>query len=476
MTKLIDAMRTKDTVTENGMPTNSTSLNHCVDLFFHIGAMRGQEKQKKINAFVKAFEENALIATKILFWARDVRGGAGERQTFREIITYMAENRTEVLRKNIHLISEYGRWDDLLVLIGTKLEKEALDLIAEGLRAKNALCAKWMPRPSVKNSIKKMQSNVIRKHMGLSPKEFRQMLAKISNTVEQVMCSGEWDKIKYYNVPSKAMSNYMKAFRKHDEAGFTKYLESLSKGETKINAEAIYPYDILKNIRSGEIMGAALQWEALPNYMENSKERMIPVVDVSGSMNSRVGDNPNISCMDVALSLGLYISERNVGVFQDAFITFSEDPQLQVLKGNISERTHQMMTSDWGMNTNLEAVFKLILTKAKESNVPPSEMPTMIIILSDMQFDECIEMPNSTAFEMIKNMYEESSYEIPKIVFWNLRSVKSDCPVHFNKNGVALVSGFSPSLLTSLLSGKSITPFSMMLDVINKKRYEAITV
>lgn len=477
MTKLLDALQTKDAYTENGMPTNSTSLNHCVDLFFHIGAMRGQEKEKKINAFVKAFSEDPLTALKIVFWARDVRGGAGERQTFRDIMLYLAEKQVTILKKNMALIPEFGRWDDLLIFIGTKVEKEALDLIEEALKAKNSLCAKWLPRPSVKNDIKKMQANVIRKHLGMTPKEYRQLLASLSDTVEQKMCAKEWDAINFAHVPSKAMSDYMNAFRRNNPEGFQAYIDSLEKGETKINAGAVYPYDIIKSLRCGNLDGADAQWNALPNFMEKNEERILPVVDVSGSMTSSVGGSKSITCMDVSISLGLYISERNVGPFKDAFVTFSQRPELQILKGSLSERYTQLERSEWGYNTNLEKVFETVLKKAKASNVSEDEMPTMIMILSDMQFDEGTGGSwNDTAQEMIEKKYAEAGYQMPKIVYWNLRSVKSHSPVQFHKTGCGLISGFSPSLLANILSGGAITPYTMMMNVISKERYNVITV
>lgn len=354
--------------------------------------------------------------------------------------------------------------------------RKKLKRILESQLMTSSLVAKWMPRPASKNSIKKMQANAIRKHLGMTPKEYRQLLATVSNTVEQKMCAKEWDGINFSHVPSKAMSDYMKAFRKNNPEGFQAYLDSIEKGEAKINAGAVYPYDIVKNVRFGDPSGADAQWKALPNYLEASEERMIPVVDVSGSMDCPAGNNPNVKCMDVAISLGMYISERNVGDFQDAFITFSARPTLQVLKGSVSDRVKQLRRVQWDMNTNLEAVFKLILEKAKAGNVPESEMPTMILILSDMQFDMCVREPNDTAFEMIARMYREAGYELPKVVFWNLRSVNSDSPIQFNTNGTALVSGFSPSLLTNLLSGGAITPFTMMMDVIGKERYACVTV
>jgi len=483
MSTLLNAMQTKNSQTENGMTTNSTSLNLCVDLFFQIGAMRGQDKVRLINAFTKAFSEDSLTAMRLLFWARDVRGGAGERQIFKDIITYLATNRADVLGKNLHLVTEFGRWDDLLVLIGTPLENHALELIKEGLESKNGLCAKWMPRPNVSNAEDKKYANTIRKFLGLTPKEYRKLLVENSNTVEQLMCAKEWSKIDYSKLPSKAMSDLMKAFSKNDLERFQSYLTSVEKGEAKINAGAVYPYDVVKNLKQGNTKGANVQWDALPNYMETSEERILPVVDVSGSMETPAGQNATVTCMDVAISLGLYISERNVGPFKDAFITFSESPKLQVLGGTLSERYNQLARADWGMSTNLESVFKVILSKAIASKVAEQEMPTMVLILSDMEFNSATNSYrstsawNPTAQEMIRKMYEEAGYKMPSIVYWNIQSRgDNNKPVQFDTNGTALVSGFSPALLTNLLGGKDMTPFSMMMSVIDSERYSVITV
>ena len=462
MTTLLRALQTNDSLTENNMVTNSSSLNHCVDLFFQIGAMRGQDKARLINAFTKAFGENPLTAMRLLFWARDVRGGAGERQIFKDIVTYLANSRTDVMRKNIHLVTEYGRWDDLLVFFGTPLEADALALISKGLADKNGLCAKWMPRPNVKNREAKKQAHIIRTHLELSPKEYRKLLVENSNTVEQLICSNGWAAVDYSKLPSKAMSDLMKAFSKHDKDRFG----------------ALYPYDVVKNLRFGNQSGANTQWNALPNYLVDAKERFMPVVDVSGSMDCPAGSNPNVTCMDVAISLGLYISERNVGPFKDAFVTFSSSPELQILKGSLQERFNQLSRSQWSMSTNVEAVFRLLLNKAKASNVSENEMPTMILILSDMEFNAGTRNNlNSTAQEMFEKMYSEAGYKMPKVVYWNIQSRNDkNKPVHFDKDGTALVSGFSPALLTNLLAGKDMTPMSMMLDVIDSERYASVTI
>jgi hypothetical protein len=485
MTTLLSALQTENTFTENGMTTSSSSLNNCVNLFFQIGAMRGKDKQTIINAFVKAYSENPLTAMKLLFWARDIRGGAGERQIFRDIIQYLANNKTESMRKNISLIPEYGRWDDLVSLLGTKLIDDALAVIKNGLESKNALCAKWLPRPNASNRLNKRYASIIREYLGVTPKQYRKMLVECSNTVEQLMCSRNWSVIEYSKLPSKAMSDYMKAFGRNDKVRFDNYITSVKNGDVKINAGAVYPYDILKNMKFGNYEGANVQWTALPNYLEGNTERLLPIVDVSGSMQCSAGGNQNLMCIDIAISLGLYISERNIGPFKDAFITFSSNPELQYLLGSLNERYMQLKNSDWGMSTNLESTFKLILDQALKNKVAESEMPTMILILSDMEFnsatsssgwDSNFESWNPTAQKMIEKMYSDAGYVIPKIVYWNLNAKNNNFPVQFDENGTALVSGFSPSLLKNLLSGKDLSPVSMMNQVVNSERYDPITV
>ena len=476
--KLVDAMRQNDTVTENGMATNSSSLNHCVDLFFTIGAMRGQDKQRLIRNFSLALLEDPTRAMKILFWVRDVREGAGERQIFRDVMKYLAEDHTEFLRKNIPYVSEYGRWDDLLTLIGTKLEADAFTQIRWGLDAKNGLCAKWMPR-------KGPEAAKLRNFLEMTPKQYRKTLVELTNVVETQMCANEWEKIDFGKLPSVASARYQKAFWKRNEEGYKSYIASLQKGEAKINAGAVYPYDVTKSLQRGNSDVAIEQWKALPNYMEGSEDRILPVVDTSGSMQTSAGGNPNVSCMDVSISLGLYISERNEGVFKNAFITFSGDPKLQILKGNLRDRFSQLQRADWGYNTDLVKVFDLILDQATKHSVPESEMPTKILILSDMEFDAAakgnstwgsrVSNPwNSTAQEMIEQKYAAAGYKMPAIVYWNIQSRGDNIPVSFDKNGTALISGFSPSILKSVIKGEITSPQGIMDQTILTPRYEAI--
>lgn len=473
---LISALQQENVTTENGMVTNSSSLNDCLDLFFKIGAFRAADESSIVRQFSLAFNQSPLTAMKILFWARDVRGGAGERRVFRICIKYLADNHPASLIKNIELISTYGRWDDVLELIGTKVESSALDTIEKALKGGNMLCAKWMPR-------KGHVANVIRKKLGLTPKEYRKLLVKNTQVVESKMCAKEWNLIDYSGVPSVAAARYQKAFIKSDLERYTQYIHLLKNPsadpakKVKINASAVYPYDVIKSLKRGNEDVSSEQWKALPNYLDGSKEMILPVVDVSGSMSSPVSNGSSVTCMDVSISLGLYISERNEGPFKDHFITFSERPQLQKLAGTLSERHKQLEDADWGMNTDLSSVFNLVLGHAKNNNVPQSEMPAKILIVSDMEFDDAISDGKSvTAIEMIRDKYEESGYEMPDVIFWNVQSRGKNVPVRYDETGTALISGFSPSIMTSILGGNQIDPVSIMNQTIDSSRYLAVSV
>ena len=477
MTQLVNALRTKNVTTENGMVTNSSTLNAALDLFFTIGAIRQSintldGKQRLIAKFESARNEDALLTRKLIFWARDVRGGAGEREAFRTLLRHASFNYPQDVIDNVHLIAEFGRWDDVFSLIGTPTEKSAIDLIVTELKAGNGLLAKWLPRLGGKVADrKKFIANKVRSAMGLGPKEYRKLLVSLTNVVETPMCAKEFDKINYEHVPSLAMSRYSTAFGRNDATRFDEYKQSLIKGEAKINASAVYPYDITKNLTRGDASLANEQWKALPNFLDGSNERVLPVCDVSGSMDTEIGGST--TAMEVCISLGLYISERNEGAFKNAFVTFSSNPQLQYLTGDLRSRYQQLQSAEWGMTTDLEATFKFILRQATKHQVPANEMPTCILIMSDMEFNSATRR-HDTAFDMIRREYETFGYELPKIVFWNLCSRHDNFPVTANDEGVALVSGFSPSILKTVLSGNAMNPVQIMIDTLNQPRYASI--
>jgi len=480
MSRLMGALQTENTTTTNGMTTNSSSLNECVNLFFNIGAMRGKNKEKVISMFSKAFNEDPRTAMRILFWSRDVREGAGERQIFRDVLTYLVENHPQAVKANLDLIPEYGRWDDVHGLIGTELEGEVITLTQKGLNNPEtaSLVAKWMPR-------KGLVFNKVRKALKVTPKELRKLVVSLSNTVEQKMCSKRWEEIEYPKTPSLAMSRYGKAFSRNDGERFSQFIESLKKGEVKVNAGALYPYDITKNLRFGDNQDLANeQWKALPNWVEGSNELILPMVDVSGSMDVSVGGNKNLTCMEVAISLGMYISERNEGAFKDMFMTFSSNPQIQKLLGPLSDRYRQLRRADWGMSTDLEAAFKTLLDQAVKFNVPQDEMPTKVLILSDMMFNQATRDGwggesdwNPTALQMVEEMYTNAGYTRPGIIFWNLNASGGNFPATFDEMGTALISGFSPSIMKSVISNpNSLTPVNIMNETVNSERYEQVTV
>lgn len=482
---VIDSLQEGQTLTENLCATNEDSGSTLVNLFFEIAAMRSRPEEDAANLFFKAFESDQLSALKILFWARDIRGGQGERRVFRTVLPYLANSSTPLLRANIHLIPEYGRWDDLFALFGTPLEGDALALIDSALTGSDAqpLCAKWMPR---EKSAKSGIARKIRKHMNLSPSAYRKLLSRLTKVVETDMCANNWDGIKYSSVPSVAMNVYRKAFERHSPERWSSYLNDLESGKETVNASVLYPHQVVKPLieeryaydMSPESDAPAdnrlleQQWKALPNYLLKNPHRILPVVDTSGSMYTGEGLQP----IEVSVSLGLYIAERNNGPFKDHFITFSDTPSLQRLRGEtLKERVTNLLCADWGMSTNIEAVFNLILSQAKGNDISEEDMPSMVLILSDMEFNQCATNYSMTAMQSIASKYAEAGYKIPSIIFWNLNARGNNFPVKFDEKGTALVSGFSPSILTHILSSGTITPIDVVNEVLESERYSLIT-
>jgi hypothetical protein len=463
---------TNKTKTTNGMVALKSSKDACVDLFYKIGASRGKDI---IPQFVAALDEDKDVAIRIALWARDVREGIGERQLFRSMFRYLAENDYKTALKMLPFVPELGRWDDVLIAINTPIWKEAVALIRNALQAGNGLCAKWMPR-------KGELAARLRNELEWSPKHYRKTLVHLSNTVETKMCAKDWDSIEYGKLPSVASARYQKAFGRNDNERYVGYLNSLQKGEAKINAGAVYPYDIVKSVMFGNAKVANEQWKALPNFVAEGVD-FLPVVDVSGSMTCPAGGNGKLTCLAVALSLGLYLSERCTGQFKDRFITFSNEPELQTLKGDFATRLNSMKTSKWTMNTDLEKVFDLILQTAMKHRLKQEDLPEYVVILSDMQFDAATtdhgygygraapkRTDNLTAHKMIKNKFKALNYDAPKIIYWNLNA-HDNVPVKTNQEGAVLISGFSPSIMKSILSGKTVTPRDTMLEVVGKDRY-----
>lgn len=465
----LNALTYNDTVTENAMPTHSTSGSYLLDMFFSMGGSRNLSDEQIRRLLTKAIAENTLLAVKAVFYNRDIRGGQGERRSFRIFFDYLAQVHPAIALKNIANVPYYGRWDDLLVALGTPIESMALDYILYALKNGDKLCAKWMPR---ENKALGVIAKYLMKRWDLSPRNYRKLLAGNTDVVENLMCKNRWDEIVYEHVPSKAMNKYKEAFERHDPHRFSEFLGDVEKGEKQIHAGAIFPHDVISDYYeydSRQNRAIEAQWKALPNYMPKGK-RIMPVCDVSGSMFTG-----NALPIRVCVALGIYLAERNVGPYQDHFITFSSRPQLQKIVGNsLYEKVRMLEKAPWQMNTNLEATFRLILDRAVNYNVPADDMPSTLLILSDMQFDRCVRTPDDNAMQMIRRMYEKAGYSLPQVIFWNLRT-SSGIPVKYNEQGVALVSGFSPSILKNIFGGE-IEPMKVLLRTLNNERYDRVVV
>lgn len=470
MNTFVNAVQNQSARTANGMKARKSTSNATVDLFYNIGASRGKNI---VPAFSAAYMENRELALRIALWARDARSGAGERQLFRDILAHLEKTDTEAAKAILARVPELGRWDDIFVFQSPELKTQAYTMLGNALRAGDGLAAKWTPR-------KGQVAREIREFFGMTPKQYRKSLVGLTNVVETQMCANDWDNINFSHVPSVAASRYKKAFTRNT-AKFAEYVNKLVAGDkdVKVNAAAVYPYDVLKGMRYSsrfsktELDHVVAQWESLPNYVGDAN--ILPIVDVSGSMSCPAGGHRSrstVTCLDVAVSLGLYLADKNKGKFKDTFLTFSSKPQLMHLKGNVVQKYQQMVDSLWEMNTDLHAAMDKILQTAVEGNVPQEEMPAMLLILSDMQFDQCARY-DDTAMKMIERKFSDAGYVVPQIVFWNLNA-SDNVPVKANKQGAALVSGFSPSIVKAILEAEmdNFTPEGIMLKTVMNTRYD----
>lgn len=486
MNGFINAMTTDNITTENGMPTNSTSSSNLLDLFYTIGASRSLSESEIVRIFRAAWDENPRITRWIMMYNRDVRGGQGERRSFRIMLKEMAnlvklsDPEYNVVLSFIQKVPKYGRWDDLFALIDTPYQSYALSLIMDALYKGDKLCAKWMPREGKAHH--DWYKSLIG-FIGITPKQYRKLLASCTKVVENSMCKQAWDEIEFGKIPSVAHNKYRKAFIKRCGTRYVEYIEAVKNGTQKINAGAIFPHDITKKIANSidwnyskmsatERNSVQAMWKALPDFVNEGVE-FLPVIDVSGSMSGLP--------MQVAIALGLYLSERNKTIFKNCFISFSANPKFFKVTGDIVDKYVQVLTSEAGFNTDVKKVMELILTTALGNNVPQSDMPKYLIFLSDMQFDEANNeyasnnMSKASKYspsivKLIKDMYYQAGYKVPQIIFWNLRA-SSGIPVKMDERGFAEVSGFSPSLMKSIL-GESFTPLEMMYTIL--KKYESI--
>lgn len=508
--KMEDTMNVVET--ENGAGAYSTTKNACLDAFGSLGAMMHSSTDMIIGTFEKAFNEDSALATKMLFYMRDIRGGQGQRRVFRTILSWLANNHPEVVRANFHNILYYGRGDDYLCLLDTDLVRDAClhlkFIIEEDVNLMRAgrevsLLAKWMPSENASSKNTKRYAKIIRDTFMWTPKQYRCTLSnlrKYIDVVERKMSANQWRSISYQKTPSKASINYSRAFYRHDEEGYSEYLRKLANGEAKVNSSALFPVNIVHSIlnRSNNTYNSLYNamWESLPNYLEGKEETGICVVDTSGSMHGEP--------YEVAVSLGVYCADKCRGPFHGKFITFSERPTLERLQGtDIVSKVQGLRCINAG-NTDFEAIFDLILTTAKANNTPDSDLPKKLYVISDMQFDQARGDYSSRAWywgssvraprpfmETMKKKYEAAGYTMPMIVYWNVR--ESKCGMFqetFEGENCAIVSGYSPSIFKAVIDGTEyetttdengnetvhakLDPMVVMLNTLNSPRYDRV--
>jgi hypothetical protein len=467
------------TLTENGAITNASTLNNLLDFFYHAPAKRGQAEVEML--FHKAFSSEPGLATRIMFYLRDPRGGQGERDSFRKCLAIVHKENHDIFTAVAGLVSEYGRWDDILsyvddeyvnALVAVQLHKD-LGSMAKGESV--SLLAKWMPSINTSSKETKTLGRKWAKVLSFSEKKYRQTLSALRahiDIVESKMSANKWSDVNYSAVPSRASLLYKEAFKKHDATRYEEFTTKAVNGEVKINSAVLFPYDIISKYGVNSGWGGSVDptlealWKQLPNYADTTKNALV-VADVSGSMSG--------TPLEVCISLAIYIAERNSGCFKDQFITFSTHPKLEMLVGKtLRERINNLSQANWDMSTNLEAVFDLVLTAAVNNNISQDELPDSIFIISDMEFDRCVGNSNMTNFKNAQKKFTDAGYTLPKIIFWNVASRNTQSPVTKDEKGVYLVSGNSPSIFQKAVNATATTPIEMMMEVLDNPRYAAV--
>lgn len=485
------------TKTTNGMTARNTTGSYCLDFFATVGAMRNSSEAEVQDKFFKAFCEDKLIAMKTLFYGRDVRGGLGERRISRVIYKYLAMNYPNVMEKNIEIIPFFGRWDDLYVFVDTPVEDAMWKFFAKTLRkdiynmkhdSSVTLLAKWAKCWNSGNKDSKILGRKSAKAMGMNNYEYQKAISalrKYIDVVEVKMSSKKWNRINYEAVPSCAMHKHNKAFYKHDESRFKDYLGKVQRGEKKINASAVYPYELVgkyvnfagdydcnthKYIFRVNPADSVVeeQWKALPNYVSGHNNVLV-MADTSGSMRGMP--------INSAIGLGIYFAERNSGPYKNKIMTFSDSPVFVDVVGNtLNEKVRSCVNSHWDNNTNIMKAMRKILAVALENNLSSDDLPKALVIISDMQFDNHSDMGrNKDMYTYLENEFAAHGYTLPNIIFWNVNGPKT-FHAKQNSRGVQMYSGNAVSNFKEVLSAIGYNPYEAMIKALSNSRYDCVKV
>ena len=514
MNTFMNAMNdaTNFTYTENGGITHKTTKSDLLDMFAMGAAYRNRSDADVINLFKNAYAENPVYALKCLFYIRDVRGGQGERRFFRVCMRWLANADVQAARRNLIHVPEFGRWDDLYEFVGTRLEADAFAImkhqLALDVQCKTpSLLAKWLKSENTSSVESRQLGRITRNYFNMTARQYRKTLSVLRqriNVLERLMSENRWDEIEFDKIPSRAGMIYKNAFARHDlerqknEAVQT-YAEFAKDTTKKVNAKALYPYEcvaeavkIAHNSRGYSRYGyehtvdfedtnrlmVNKYWDNLADYFNNATFNGIAVVDTSGSMTGSQASAP----INVAISLGLYCAEHNSGPFANHYISFASRPQMIRTDGvDFCDKVERIYRTNLVDNTNIEAVFDLMLNVAKRPGVKESDIPKNVIIISDMEFDSAVggywsrSNINSnnveTVLEGVARKWARYGLELPHLIFWNVDARQNNIPMLGNGR-VSFVSGFSPSIFETIMSGK--TGYDLMMEKLNTERYACI--
>ena len=498
-------------ITENGALTHKSTMDNLMDLFAMGAAYRTRSDEDCILLFKNAYVDNPTYALKCLFYIADCRGGQGERRFFRVCAKWLAKFDTEAMKRNLIHIPEYRRWDDLFVFIGTPLETDALNIVKHQL-ALDAQCktpsllAKWMPSENTSSVKTVKMAKTVRQFLGMTPKQYRKVLSALRariNVLERLMSEGRWDEIEFDKIPSKAGLKYKNAFARHDIERMKKnpevktYADFAKDTETKVNAKTLYPYEVVA--KAIDIMGYSYSrwgarsaksmddtdrlmvnkyWENLENYFQGKTFNGLAVVDTSASMRGSDAAAP----INVAISLGMYCAERAKGPFAGHYVSFSSRPQLIEVEGvDFCDKVKRIWQTNLCENTNIEATFDMLLNTAIANRCSQDDLPQNILILSDMEFDQGTghgygygrsTWNPKTLMESIREKWASHGYRLPHLIYWNCQARQNNIPEDIGCGLVSYVSGMSPSIFETILSGK--TGVDLMLEKLDSPRYECI--
>ena len=490
--------------TENGALAHATTRSDLLDMFAMGAAYRNRSDEDVILMFRKAFKENPVYAMKCLFYIRDVRGGQGERRFFRVCMKDLASQDLSAAKRNLRNVPEYGRWDDLLVFIGTPLENDALAVIKAQLvldvQCKTpSLLGKWLPSENTSSQKTRAQAAVVRKYLGWTHKQYRKTLSVLRariNVLERLMSENRWDEIEFDKIPSKAGMIYKNAFARHDleraksEKAVQTYADFAKDTTKKVNAKTLYPYECVSEAM--KVMGStsgwyhshgnrvALDdtnrlmvnkyWDNLADYFNGAAFNGLAMVDTSSSMTWQDGN-----AIKVATSLGIYCAEKAKGPFAGHYISFSRNPRLVAVEGvDFCDKVDRIVRADLCENTNIKGAFDMLLNTAVQHRMNQDDMPKNIIVISDMEFDQATRysgVVNATLFENIAREWAAYGYQMPHLIFWNVNARQNNIPMLGN-GPISYVSGFSPSIFETIMTGK--TGYDLMMEKLNSERYAAV--